>query len=82
MDVKAEYSLRMLQVAEVLSGGDSESYAQYFIQILKAIEGEDTDGKVVQEVVEYALTYVRTGMLPEIVRDTPLPASHSFILNC
>ena len=82
MDIKAEYSLRMFQVAEVLSGGDSESYAQYFMQILKAIEGEDEDGKVVQEVVEYALTYIRTGMLPETVRDTPLTAIHSFILNC
>lgn len=67
MDVRAEYSLRMLQVAEVLSGGDNESYAQYFVRILKAIEGEDTDGKVIQEVVEYALTYIRTGTLPEIV---------------
>jgi hypothetical protein len=64
MDVKAEYSLRMLQVAQVLSGDDSESYAQYLIRVLKIIEGEDTGGKVIQEVVEYALTYIRTGKFP------------------
>ncbi|KAF9647646.1 ARM repeat-containing protein [Thelephora ganbajun] len=60
MGMKAEYSLRMLQVAEVLSGEDSESYAQYLMRVLKTIEGEDTGGNVIQEVVEYALTYVRT----------------------
>lgn len=61
VDVRAEYSLRMLQVAEVLSGEDSESYAQYLMRVLKTIEGEDTGGKVIQEVVEHALTYIRTG---------------------
>ena len=81
MDIKAEYSLRMLQVAEVLSGDDSESYAQYLIRVLKTLEGEDTGGKVTQEVVEYALTYIRTGAFPGMLRDTPLPAIHSFILD-
>jgi len=81
VDIKAEYSLRVLQVAEVLSGDDSESYAQYLIRALKAIEGEDTGGKVIQEVVEYALTYIRTGTFPGIIRDTPLSATHSFILG-
>ena len=60
IDLKAEYALRVLQVAEVLSG-DSESYAQYLMRVLKTIEGEDTGGKVIREVVDYALTYIRTG---------------------
>lgn len=64
MDVKAGYSLRILQIAEVLSGENSEMYAQYLIRVLKTIEGEDMGGKVIQEVVEYALTYIRTGALP------------------
>ena len=81
MEVKAEYSLRMLQVAEVLSGDDSESYAQYLIQVLKTVEGEDAGGKVVQEVVEYALIYIRIGMFPRTIQDLPLPATHSFILG-
>lgn len=81
MDIKAEYSLRMFQVAEVLGGGDSESYAQHFMRILQAIEGEDTGGKVIQEVVEYALTYFRTSTLPETIRDAPLPVVPSFILK-
>jgi AP-4 complex subunit epsilon-1 len=67
MDVKAGYSLRMLQIAEVLSGENGEVYAQYLIRVLKTIEGEDTGGKVIQEVVEYALTYIRTGGFPGIV---------------
>jgi len=82
VDVKGEYSLRMLEVAEVLSGDDSESYAQYLMRVLKAIEGEDTGGKVIQEVVEYALTYIRTGMFPGMIRDTCLPTDRSFILGC
>ena len=81
IDIKAEYSLRMLQVAEVLSGDDSESYAQYLMRVLKIIEGEDSGGKVIQEVVEYALTYIRTGTSPGTIRDTPLPATHSLILD-
>lgn len=81
MDIKAEYSLRMLQVAEVLSGDDSELYAQYLMRVLKTIEGEDTGGKVIQEVVEYALTYLRTGTFPRMIRCTPLPATHSFTLS-
>lgn len=81
VDVKTEYSLRVLQVAEVLGGDDSESYAQYLIRALKTIEGEDTGGKVIQEVVEYALTYVRTGTFPGIIRDTSLSTTHSFILG-
>lgn len=72
MDIKAEYSLRILQVAEVLSGDDSESYAQYLIRVLETLEGEDTGGKVTQEVVEYALTYIRTGTFPGMLRDHTL----------
>lgn len=64
MDVKAGYSLRMLQTAEVLSEESSEAYAQYLIRVLKTIEGEDVGGKVIQEVVDYALTYIRTGVFP------------------
>lgn len=81
MDAKGEYSLRMLQVAEVLSGDDSESYAHYLMRVLKTIEGEDVGEKVIQEVVEYALTYIRTGRFPGIIRDTCLPATRSFILG-
>ena len=80
IDVKAEYSLRILQVAEVLSGDDSELYAQYLMRALKTIEGEDTGGKVIQEVAEYTLTYVRTGTLPGMIQDTRSQATHSFIL--
>ena len=80
-EAKAEYSLRMLQVAEVLSGEDSESYAQYLVQVLGTIEGEDTGGKVIQEVVEYALTYIRTGTFPEMIEDTCLPVTLSFVLG-
>lgn len=64
VDVKAGYSVRMLQIAEVLSGENSEIYAQYLIRVLETIEGESTGGKVIQEVVEYALTYIRTGVFP------------------
>jgi hypothetical protein len=81
MDVKAEYSLRMLQVADILSGEDSESYAQYLIRILKTVEGDDTGGKVIQEVIEYALTYIRTGTFPEMIEGTRSPATLSFILG-
>jgi len=81
MDVKAEYSLRMLQVAEVLSREDSESYAQHFMRVLKTIEGEDTGGKVIQEVVEYALTYIRNGRLLRMIEGTRLLANCSFILG-
>lgn len=73
MDIKAGYSLRMLQIAEVLSGENSETYAQYLIQVLKTIEGGDTGGKVIQEAVEYSLTYIRTGALSGMVRGTYLP---------
>jgi len=81
MDVKAEYSLRMLQVAEVLSGEDSESYAQHFMRILQTMEGDDTGGKVIQEVVEYALTYIRTGTFPRMIEGTRLSVNRSFVLG-
>jgi AP-4 complex subunit epsilon-1 len=64
VDVKTGYSLRMLQIAEVLSGENGEAYAQYLILVLKRIEGEDVGGKVIQEVVECALTHIRTGAPP------------------
>lgn len=69
-DAKAEYSLRMLQIAEVLSGENSETYAQYLMRVLKTIEGEETGGKVVQGLVEYALTYVRTSTFPRTIQGT------------
>lgn len=81
MDIKAGYSLRMLQIAEVLSGESGEAYAQYLIQILKTIEGEDTAGRVIQEVVEYALTYIRTGAFLGTIRDTHSLATRSFVLS-
>ena len=80
MDVKAGYSLRMLQIAEVLSGENSEAYAQYLVRVLKTIEGEDTGGKVIQEVVDYALTYIRTGAFPRRSRYKHSPATRSLIL--
>ena len=79
-EAKAEYSLRMLQVAEVLSGDDSESYAQYLMRVLETVEGKDTGGKVIQEMVECALTYIRTGTFPIMAEDTRLPATFSCIL--
>ena len=81
VDVKAEYALRVLQVAEVLSGEDSESYAQYLMQVLKTIEGEDTGGKVIREVVDYALTYVRTGAFSGLIDCTDLLITLSFVLG-
>ena len=75
IDLKAEYALRVLQVAEVLSGEDSESYAQYLMRVLKTIEGEDTGGKVIREVVDYALTYIRTGAFSVVVERTRLPVT-------
>jgi len=82
MDLKAEYALRVLQVAEVLSGEDSESYAQYLMRVLKTIEGEDTDGKVIRDVVDYALTYIRAGAFPGLIECTRSPATFSFFLAC
>jgi hypothetical protein len=81
MDIKAGYSLRMLQIAEVLSGENSEAYAQYLIQVLKTIEGEDTAGRVIQEVVEYALTYIRTGPFLGIVQEPHSPTTRSSVLG-
>ena len=69
MDIKGGYSTRMLQIAEVLSGENSELYAQYLIRVLDTIEGDDTGGKVIQEAVEYALTYIRTGAFPGVIWD-------------
>jgi len=81
IDLKAEYALRVLQVAEVLSGEDSESYAQYLIRVLKTIESEDTGGKVIREVVDYALTYIRTGGFSVMVEWRCLQATLSFVLG-
>lgn len=79
MDTEGEYSLRVLQVAEVLSGEDSESYAQYLMQVLKTVEGGDTGRKVIREVVEYALTYIRTGALHGAINVTRSPAIFSLV---
>jgi len=79
IDLKAEYALRVLQVAEVLSGEDSESYAQYLMRVLKTIEGEDTGGKVIREVVDYALTYIRTGAFSATIEWSCLPVTLSFV---
>ena len=73
VDLQAEYALRVLQVAGVISGEDSEAYAQYLMRVLKTIEGEDTGGKVIREVVDYALTYIQTGAFSGIVECTRLP---------
>ena len=81
MDIKAEYALRVLQVAEVISGEDSESYAQYLMRVLKTIEGEDTGGKVIREVVDYALTYIQTGTFSGTIGCTRLPVTLSFVLD-
>lgn len=80
VDLKAEYALRVLQVAEVLSGEDSESYAQYLIRVLKSLEGEDTGGKVIREVVDYALPYIRTGAFFSMIEYTQLLTTLSFVL--
>lgn len=80
IDVKTEYSLRMLQVAEVLSGDESESYAQYLIRVLKTIENGDMGGKVIQEVAGHALTYIRTGMSSGMTQETRSPLTRSSIL--
>lgn len=71
----------MLQIAEVLSGENTEVYAQYLMRVLKTIEGEDTSGKVIQEVVEYALIYIRTGVFPWAIQDACSPAIRSFTLG-
>jgi hypothetical protein len=62
-DAHAEYALRLLQVAEILSGDDGELYAQYLKRILESLDGGNREPlRLYQEVVERILIYIRNGL--------------------
>lgn len=54
---------RCLQVADVLSGQDGESYAQHLIQLLRITGDDITHRHFLQDVVEVSLTHIHDCML-------------------
>ena len=56
-------SRRCLQVAEVLSGGDGESYAQHLTHVLRVVKDDVSHRHLLQDAVQMSLTHIRDGGL-------------------
>ncbi|KAI0819517.1 ARM repeat-containing protein [Trametes gibbosa] len=58
-----ELLTRLLEIVEIATGDDGESYAQQFKKVLQAIEGDSplNQRPVLQEAVEELLTHIHTG---------------------
>ncbi|KAL1944674.1 hypothetical protein VTO73DRAFT_3104 [Trametes versicolor] len=54
---------RLLEIADIISGGDGEAYAHQLKSILRAVEGEEPPNKrpVLQDAVEELLIRIHTG---------------------